>query len=305
MTVPPCFVHSLVTRGTEIDATATVTPQAFLRYFEHLRWRIMQEPVLGLLEYIHDSHFFVVREQRLELRRRVGMGTALRMETRLARCGRATADVLHEALRADDGALVARARVTGVWLNGARQMARIPDAYRAASAVQAADPLPTRDGGLEAEREVAGPETERGGRPRSFVSPVSWAFPPRLLDADLPRESPVAPLHVHALTVAPRDLDVFGHVNAATWLALAEDARAAAAIAGDLPADCVGPRWLNRVGLFYGREAVAGQALRLALWQPAPGALACAFLDAASGAMLGSASVDLVPGATPITEPPA
>jgi acyl-CoA thioesterase FadM len=304
MSGPAGFRHQLVTRGTEIDAAATVTPYAFLRYFEHLRWEIMQDPALGLIDFIHDSHFFVVREQRLELRRRVGMGTELRLDTRLGRCGRSTADVLHEARRADDGALVARAIVTGVWLNSERRMARIPDPYRALSSVHSrlaaiADDDPAA--ALEAPAE----EAHRGGLRRSFISPRSWAAPPRSLDLELPREALAAPLHIHPLTVAPRDLDVFGHVNAATWLAFAEDARDAAARAGRLTQDCTGPRWLNRVGLFYGREAIEGQRLDLAIWQPGPATVACAFLDASSGAFLGSARCDLTPGASPITAPPA
>lgn len=124
--IPPYFEEPLVTRGTEIDETATISTYTFLRYFEHKRWLIMQDPALGLLEHLHNSHFFVVRTQVLEMRRRVGMGVPLLMRTHFEHCGRSTARVLHEAVRSDDGAIVARARVTGVWLGGDRRMAKIP-----------------------------------------------------------------------------------------------------------------------------------------------------------------------------------
>jgi acyl-CoA thioesterase FadM len=305
VSVPAAFEELLVTRGTEIDGTATVPPQVFLRYFEHLRWSLMQEPALGLLDLIHDSHFFVVREQRLELRRRVGMGTALRLRTRLDRCGRSTADVVHEAVRQDDGALVARARVTGVWLNGDRRVARIPDAYRAFSALQAAAAGASEpdDAPSVPASPAPWPERDRPGHARSFIAPLSWAFPARGLEVDLPREAPPSALHTHRLRVAPRDLDVFGHVNAATWLAFAEDARADADAAGALPQDCTGPRWLPRVALFYGREATVGQTLAISLWQPEVGALAYAVTDDASGTFLGAVRCDHAPGWRSLTAP--
>ncbi|HRE90538.1 MAG TPA: acyl-CoA thioesterase, partial [Myxococcota bacterium] len=121
------FEERIVTRGTEIDRTATVSMASVLRYFEHTRWCVMQRPLLGLIDLIDQGHFFVVRSQVVELRRRIGQGQPLVLTTRFLDVGRSTATVIHEALRERDGAVVARARVTGVWLSPSRRPARIPD----------------------------------------------------------------------------------------------------------------------------------------------------------------------------------
>jgi len=299
----PFFEHPITTRGTEIDGTATISTYTFLRYFEHIRWMLMQEPHLGLVELIHASHFFVVRTQVLEMRRRIGMGVALIVRTHFEHCGRSTARVLHEAVRADDGAVVARARVTGVWLGGDRKMARLPDAFRDFAHMQAgfADPdLINAD--------VAGDpwlEADRGGHAGSFITPRTWAFPALSVATEPPKSVPPELLFEHTLTVAPRDLDVFGHVNAATWLSFAHDARFFADRAGVLPADTSGRHWTARIGLFYGREAVVGDRLRIGVWQPAPRALAYVFADdsGASPTPLCMARGDYSPGGAPVTEP--
>lgn len=299
------FEHRLTTRGTEIDGTATISPYTVLRYFEHIRWMIMQEPALGLIDLIHDSHFFVVRTQVLELRRRVGMGVDLLVRTHFEHCGRSTARVYHEAVRAADGAVVARARVTGVWLGRDRRMARIPDAFREYAEMQAAlAPEDTVTNDLAGDPVI---ETGFEGHAGSFIAPPTATFPPMTVSTEPPRTLPTAFLHIHPLTVRPQDLDVFGHVNAATWLSFADDARVFADRAGALPADVSGHRWTARVGLFYGREAADGVTLHIGLWQPAPRALAYAFLDAPSldGSPRCVIRTDHSPGGVPISAPAA
>jgi hypothetical protein len=118
-----------------------------------------------------------------------------------------------------------------------------------------------------------------------------------------PRVLPESWLFEHRLTVAPRDLDVFGHVNAATWLHFAHDARHDADRAGALPTDVEGPRWTVRVGLFHAREAVAGETLHVRVWQPAPRALAYAFFVADSPHPLCIARGDYAPGGYPVNAP--
>ena len=295
------FEEPLTTRGTEIDETATVSPFTFLRYFEHKRWKVMHEPALGLIDYLHDSHFFVVRTQVMELRRRVGMGVPLMIRTHFEHCGRSMARVLHEAVRVDDGATVARARVTGVWLGADRRMARIPEAFRTYAAMQAAlAPPDTIDNDLASDPTL---ETERGGHARSFIAPPTVNFAPMSVATEPPRQLPDAWLFQHQLTVAPRDLDVFGHVNAATWLHFAHDARFDADRCGALPSDVTGHRWTVRVGLFHAREAVAGETLQVRLWQPAPRALAYAFFLADSPHPLCIARGDYAPGGAPVNAP--
>src|SRR5262249_45293678 len=110
-TIPAWYEAELVTRGTEIDTSATVGMPVGRRYVEHLRWMVMAEPALGLVPLIDAGHFFVVRSQTIELRRRVGQGTRLMARSRMESAGRSTATVVHEAHSADG--LMARARVLG------------------------------------------------------------------------------------------------------------------------------------------------------------------------------------------------
>ncbi len=133
--LPEWFETELVTRGTEIDFTATVGMPVVLRYFELLRWGAMVEPAFGLRALIDAGHFFVVRSQTIELRERIGQSIPLRMRTRIQSAGRSTATVIHEA-HMTDGTLVARARVLGVWLGPDRRIARLPDHFRALFSAQ-------------------------------------------------------------------------------------------------------------------------------------------------------------------------
>jgi len=294
----------LVTRGTEIDQTATVGMPTFVRTFEHLRWQAMQDPRLGLVDLIHDGHFFVVRTQVVELRRRIGLGVALRMRTTFESVGRSTATVRHEATRVSDGAIVARARVVGVWLGPTRRMARLPDQCRAFSeAYTLAYPLTPAEGSAPAGDAMRVPGT---GHPRSFTHPPEVVFPPIGLADDPPALTDPAIVsrafdYVHRVVVPPRDLDVFSHVNAATWALYCDDARHLGAASID-PNQA--PRgWVVRAGLFYGREAVVGDALDIGVWSIAPRALG--FVCLRGDEPLVTVRFDLAPGARAVTEPSA
>ena len=311
---PTAFTAEIVTRGTEIDTTATVPMNAYVRYFEHLRWLVMQEPELGLVDLIHEGHFFVVRSQTLALRRRIGQGVGLHLETRFSEVGRSTARVHHTARQISDGAVVAEAQVIGVWLGPHRRMARLPDTFRAAAQARRSDARPATDPAAVAR--VLGTS---GGRPMSFTAPPVVELAPLGVEVEAP---PVAAFFdfEHAIVVPPRDLDVFSHVNAATFLAYADDARWFAARAGVLPPD-LALGHVARVALFYAREACVGDALRVAL-SPLSGELGASGTEGAWRAVLEtthalgawvfrdpeptplcSMRIDLAPGARAVTRP--
>lgn len=300
------FEERIVTRGTEIDRTATVSMASFLRYFEHTRWCVMQREVLGLCPLIDEGHFFVVRSQVIELRRRIGQGIPLVLTTRFLEVGRSTATVVHEALRERDGALVARAKVTGVWLSPTRRPARIPDTLRRVS--RAAALIDELHGPDEAVLEA---HEGGGGRETSFIDPPERVFSPLSVMTEPPIEPPSPPVATHVLTVPARDLDVFSHVNAATFLHYADDARLALAEGlGIEPGLARG--FVARVGLFYQREACEGDELHLELLPLGPAALGvwCRRRPRSSEDPTGDALVplvamrlDLVAGAKPVTLP--
>ncbi len=314
--VPEWFETELVTRGTEIDFTATVGMPVVLRYFELLRWGAMVEPAFGLRTLIDAGHFFVVRSQTIELRERIGQRIPLRMRTRIQSAGRSTATVLHEALMAD-GTLVARARVLGVWLGPDRRIARLPDHFRALAPARAApsdaSSLPARHASLLADVD-AGPArvaSIRGGIATSFIDPPRVSFTPLSLAVDAPAEV-VMPVFEHRLRVPPRDLDVFSHLNAATWLAYADDAREHAAAAAERDPELarqidpeIARGYVPRVAIFYGREAALHDELRIALAPLGPltesHALGVWFFRDAD--LLCTMRLDLAPGLRPVTVP--
>lgn len=293
------FEERIVTRGTEIDRTATVSMASVLRYFEHTRWCVMQRPLLGLIDHIDQGHFFVVRSQVVELRRRIGQGQPLILTTRFLDVGRSTATVVHEALRERDGAVVARARVTGVWLGPSRRPVRIPDALRAVTRAEGAEADDGGDGVVELAAEL-------GGEASSFIAPPEKVFTPLSVKVEPPLEPPEASRAVHRLVVPSRDLDVFSHVNAATFLHYADDAREAEAERLGLAAD-VARGFVARVGLFYQREARRGDHLALhlvPLGERALGVWCRREVDGGEEPLV-AMRLDLVPGAKAVTEPGA
>jgi acyl-CoA thioesterase FadM len=289
------FAHGIVTRGTEIDWTGTVGVPVFLRYFEHMRWELMRDPRLGLVAEIHEGHFFVVREQVVEVRRRVGLGVALTLETRIVDVGRSTVRLTHMARRVADGALVAEARVTGIWMGPARRMVRLSDGFRArVRAVQEAE----HEGAIEPEPVaevdvVARDETFA----RSFIAPPEVVFPALGVADGAPTTFQAAVAFEHVVVVPPRDLDVFLHVNAATWLHYCDDARVLGAAAGALAPELAAHGWVVRAGLFYGREASLGDRLRIAVWWIDAAALGFACRRDGESEVLCAVRVDLAPGA--------
>ncbi|MCC6622337.1 MAG: hypothetical protein IT385_13830 [Deltaproteobacteria bacterium] len=297
--------HHLTTRATEIDPTATVPLPIFLRYFEHLRWLTIQDPRLGLVDHLHESHFFVVRMQIVELRRRVGQGVALRLGTRFTQVGRSTASVIHTAHRESDGALVAHARVVGAWLGPSRRLVRLPETFRAYAQAEIDRAHPPHDphDGLWHEPLVIHPA---GSSARSFLAPPEHVFARLGLDDEPPRgDDPHITErrfdHVHHLVVPPRDLDVFSHVNAATYLGYCDDARHAAR---DLWPDARGRGWVVRAGLFYQREAAAGDALDIGTWALGDDALGVVILPAGTDpSPLVTVRLDLAPAPPPVTAP--
>lgn len=292
------FEERIVTRGYETDYTGTVPMPIVFRYFEHKRWLMMRDPRLGIVEAVHEGHFFVVRTQTIEILRHVGQGVAVVIRTRFDAAGRSTAGVYHELVREEDGALIARAHVTGVWIGPNRRMARIPDAMRELARAQAAE--------LQSHPPTAHHPAARrraGGRATSFFEPLEVVHPGLGLEVIAPAEPPPPDAFLHVVTVPARELDIFSHVNAATWLAYCDDARLAAARAGAVPHDLGAGGYNVRAAILYKREAVLGDALEVRAFRLAdsPKALGFAITRGDDLNPLCLARVDTEPGARPIS----
>jgi len=132
-------------------------------------------------------------------------------------------------------------------------------------------------------------------------------FGPLSVAVDAPTTAPTESAFDHSIVVPPRDLDVFSHVNAATWLAYADDARQFAADAGALPAE-VARGYVVRTAIFYAREASRHDRLRVVL-APIGGpltethALGAWFYRGDEPEPLCTLRVDLAPGARAVTAP--
>ncbi|PKN56770.1 MAG: hypothetical protein CVU56_14390 [Deltaproteobacteria bacterium HGW-Deltaproteobacteria-14] len=294
------FEERLVTRGYETDYTGTIPMPIVFRFFEHKRWLMMRDPRLGIIDHVHAGHFFVVREQTIEILRHLGQGVALVIRTRFDQAGRSTLGVSHELLRASDGALVARAHVTGVWIGPNRRMVRLPDHLRDVARAQAAElrahpPTPHRPTAQPHDRGLA----------TSFFEPPEVVHPGLGLDVTPPAGPPPPGAFTHDVVVPPRELDIFSHVNAATWLAYCDDARHAGAAAGAFPAELGHGGYNVRSVILYKREAVVGDRLTVHAWRIAGDdrAVAFAILRRGDPDPLCVTRIDTEPGAGAISPP--
>lgn len=229
------FVQRLTSRGYECDPSGSVPIARLFSYCEHQRWETMRNPELGLVEAVHEGHFFVVLEQQMERLESFGMSVPLRLEMTLEQVGRSAAWVRHALVRESDDRLLAIARVRGGWIGPNRRLARVPNRLRELAKLQGhAWEDVTSDAGT-------------GG------TPGSWFDPPtrRRTSEGLLTPPDQAPSTVCLeRLVQPRDADVFSHVNAATYLRFFEDAVTPSATT-----------W--RASLRYKKEARPGQVLTI------------------------------------------
>jgi acyl-CoA thioesterase FadM len=261
----PLFSKTTTTRGYEPDRHATVPLQRYLNYLEWLRWEFIQEPSTGLVEGLSSGHFPVVRSQRFELIQRVGMGRDLVLWAQVTKVGRSTVTLEHHVVAADDGSLVAHAIVEGLWLGPSRRLVRIPDAFRSLAAEHARLDSPSH--------QILSPRSTGGDGPLIHTNPEPHVFKRRGLDLDLEKTIGAA-FRVERI-VRPSDIDIFSHVNAATYVDIFEDALYEAYKARALPeAVETRPTAVNRLVIQYDREALLDETVAIHCWPVAGGGYA-------------------------------
>jgi acyl-CoA thioesterase FadM len=254
--VPPPFERTIVVRGYEVDSTRTTPLPVVLSFLEQLRWEWIADPAWGLDQGVHDGHFFVVRQQVLELVERPRFGDRLTLTGEMEKVGRSLVVVRHRL--SVDGRPVGHARVTGVWLGPDRKLARLPELAREVG--RRASEAPTPFGSLPGAPEDA---VLDGSRARSFLEAPRIVHVARGLDLEPPTS--LSDARVCSIVVRPSDNDVFGHVNASTWLRFFDDTRLALGHSG-LP---------HRVALDYRAEAVAGDRIDVSVAPLSAGVLGC------------------------------
>ena len=248
------YFEDLTTRGYEADPTRRVPLPMVFQYLEHLRWRSIIDPDSGLAPFVDEGHFFVVHKQGLVLRRGFGQDTDIRVYLWPVKLGRSSIEMRHEVRRRSDDVVLAEAEVTGLWLDPTRRLTRMPDALRAFCA-DIEPPPPAHPAGEEDHAErletsfIRPPDVHYPGGPLSVVAPNS---------GDVPTDAMTYRCHVR-----PSDLDIFAHVNAATYLRYCDDARVAAdGLLGPL-----GRAPSTQAALHYARETLEGEEVEIRLWQ--------------------------------------
>ena len=254
----PLFSRSVETRGYEPDRFATVPVQRFLNYLEWLRWEFIQDPDTGLVEGLREGHFPVVRSQRFELIQRIGMGRKLRLWARVTKVGRSTVTLEHHVVSEDDNTLVAHAVIEGLWLGPSRRLARIPDVFRSVAAHHTEQANPS----------FIVPEPKQVGHdgPLIHTAPPPCIFERKGVDILLEPSTDSA--FRCERRVRPSDIDIFSHVNAATYVDMFEDALYEAFKSSHaMFDDCSRPGPINRLAIHYDRESVLDEQLSIYAWR--------------------------------------
>lgn len=228
------FSVSATIRGYECAQGAVVGLPQILSLCEHCRWEWILEPKLGLVDQLHEGHFFVVHRATLGIVRTFGIGTRLSVRATLREVGRVNCLVEQDLVR-EDGVLLAKAIVNAIWIGPSGRMVRVPDLVR--EGVTTA-PLPSR---------IDAPLNP--GQPGSFLAPPERVFAPSLdttVFTEVPDDAEVAEVVIRA-----SDCDVHEHVNNANYLRLFEDALG-------------GPA--REATIEYRGQAVAGDRLHVRGW---------------------------------------
>ncbi|HVW26696.1 MAG TPA: hotdog domain-containing protein [Polyangiaceae bacterium] len=118
----------IVTRGYEVSARGYIGAAQLLRYFEHMRWRVIwQSSRVPARDFMSVG---VIRAQRLEVFEATGFDVEVELSIWLSRVGKTSLDFSHEMVRASDGVRLARSTATLVTLDGDRRPAEVHPAAR-------------------------------------------------------------------------------------------------------------------------------------------------------------------------------
>jgi acyl-CoA thioesterase FadM len=129
-------------RGNEIGFMGHISPGGLARYCEWARWAAALDPAYALAGKLGGG---VARAQTLAITGALRFPGDVVVRTSIERVGRTSLDFGHELARAEDGAIVARTRVTVVQL-GPSGPAPLPDEVRALAEPTGA-PAPLEAGG--------------------------------------------------------------------------------------------------------------------------------------------------------------
>jgi acyl-CoA thioesterase FadM len=254
----PLFMRELTTRGYEPDLSATIPAGRLLNYLEQLRWEFIQDPESGLVEHLASGHFPVLRSQRIEMVQRVGMDTCLELYARVRKVGRNIVSIEHHVIDAQDRSLVAHAIVDGIFLGPNRRPVRIPESFRA---------LAKQHDALGAPSHILHPSHQPGHQgPLIHTNPDRTVYAPIGLDTFTHPQAPVEVPFEWNLQVRPSQIDIFSHVNAATYVEMFTDALFEAVQSGQEAFKGLNQASIRRLAIHYQQEATVQQKLVVRIW---------------------------------------
>jgi acyl-CoA thioesterase FadM len=225
----------ILTRGDELDQEGLVPPDGILRYFEYLRWESVEDDVLSIAPLLTDGHRLVVVGQKLRVLQDIGRGADCSVAMWVGKLWW-TGLAFANQLSLADGTPVAQAQVTTVYLDASDRPVPLPEDYRGRVA-------------------------------------ASGAFPdmgPRLLGARPPENAWRRPV-----LACPSHVDVYRHVNHASYATYFDDTRLLAAAAGHYgELSPLARGRVRRLAIDYLRQAFQADQLEVLTWALGPGVLA-------------------------------
>ncbi|MBT6178082.1 MAG: acyl-ACP thioesterase [Deltaproteobacteria bacterium] len=252
-------MRKITTRGYEPDLSATIPASRLLNYLEQLRWEFIQDPESGLVEHLASGHFPVLRGQRIEMVQRVGMDTELELYARVRKVGRNIVSIEHHVIDAQDRSLVAHAIVDGIFLGPNRRPVRIPESFRAVAKLHETLPAPAHI--------LRSAHTPQQDGPLIHTNPERAVYTPIGLETFAHPEAPVEVPFEWNLQVRPSQIDIFSHVNAATYVAMFTDALFEAAQSGQGAFKHLNQASIRRLAIQYQQEATVQQKLVVRVWE--------------------------------------
>ncbi len=261
------FQRQIMTRGYEPDCTATIPAGKILNYLEQLRWEFIRDPESGLQEHLASGHFPVLRAQRIEMVQRVGMDTPLNLFARVLKVGRNIVSIEHHVIDANTNTLVAHAIVDGIFLGPNRRPVRIPDGFRELGKYHQTLSAPKHT--------IASAHQPPLGGTLIHTNPERTSFAPMGLDEFYHPEAAIEAPFEWSLQVRPSQIDIFSHVNAATYVDMFTDALYEASQSGQPEFKDFEQASIRRLAIQYQQEATVHQKLVARIWPTATQEFGC------------------------------
>ena len=216
-----CIETELVSRGYELDAEGLVPPHVLLRYMEHLRWEYVGRSPQEVKELFRTGHTFVVVSQTMRMPGDIGLATSMRGTLWIGRTGRSSMEFHHALYRIKNGEILAEGIATTVYLGRRGLPTPLPDC------LDQVEPDPPINLDLK--------------------PPVFNSMPPKSFE--------------RSYRVRADDLDFLQHMNQASYAALYDDARRAAAAESAYGPDGLGGGRVRFLHIEYAESTLADDEL--------------------------------------------